>query len=66
METTGDLASTQRSSAGIDFDEAPAPSLERGSFYSRRSAKLPSIGEAGGKSALDMMRSIRETIDEDG
>lgn len=37
---------------------------ERGSFYSRRSAKLPRIGEAGGKSALDMMRSIRETLDD--
>jgi len=42
-------------------DEEP---VERGSFYSRRSAKLPSIGNAGGKSALDMMRAIRETSDE--
>lgn len=39
---------------------------EKGSFYSRRSAKLPRIGDAGGKSALDMMRSIRATLDEDG
>lgn len=37
---------------------------EKGSFYSRRSAKLPSIGESAGKSALDMMRSIRATIDD--
>jgi F0F1-type ATP synthase membrane subunit b/b' len=36
---------------------------ERGSFYSRRSAKLPRIGEAGGQSALDMMRTMRESID---
>ncbi|MGI9642387.1 MAG: hypothetical protein ACR2N9_06360, partial [Acidimicrobiia bacterium] len=42
-------------------DEIP---VERGSFYSRRSAKLPSIGEAGGKGALDMMRAIRETFDD--
>ncbi|MDJ0792575.1 MAG: hypothetical protein QNJ71_11830 [Acidimicrobiia bacterium] len=46
-----------------DEDEAPVV-RERGSFYSRRSAKLPRIGEDGGKSALDMMRSIRETLDE--
>ena len=42
-------------------DEVPT---ERGSFYSRRSAKLPRIGSDGGQSALDMMRSIRETFDE--
>lgn len=47
------------SDASTDED-APA---ERGSFYSRRSAKLPRIGEAGGQSALDMMRSMRENID---
>ena len=39
------------------------PPTERGSFYSRRSAKLPSIGDAGGKSALDMMRAIRANRD---
>ena len=51
----------------IDEDEdEPLAGTERGSFYSRRSAKLPSIGEAGGKSALDMMRSIRETLEETG
>lgn len=44
-----------------DEDDVP---VERGSFYSRRSAKLPSIGDAGGKSALDMMRAIRETFDD--
>ncbi|NHZ71009.1 MAG: hypothetical protein GWP18_05145, partial [Proteobacteria bacterium] len=38
---------------------------ERGSFYSRRSAKLPSIGAAGGQSALDMTRSIRSKLDSD-
>lgn len=38
---------------------------ERGSFYSRRSAKLPRIGESAGQSALDMMRSIRENFDGD-
>ena len=38
---------------------------ERGSFYSRRSAKLPSIGEAGGQSALEMTRSIRARLESD-
>ena len=42
-------------------DTAPT---ERGSFYSRRSAKLPRIGDAGGHNALDMMRSIRESFDD--
>lgn len=49
------------------LDEAPLDDdvpTERGSFYSRRSAKLPRIGSDGGQSALDMMRSIRETFDE--
>lgn len=45
-------------------EDGEEPEEERGSFYSRRSAKLPRIGEAGGKSALDMMRSIRETFDD--
>lgn len=45
--------------------EAPNPTTEeKGSFYNRRSAKLPRIGEAGGRSALDMMKSIRETIED--
>jgi cell division septum initiation protein DivIVA len=38
---------------------------ERGSFYSRRSANLPRIGEAGGQSALDMTRSIRARLESD-
>lgn len=42
----------------------PAEDARRGSFYSRRSAKLPSIGDAAGKGALDMMRSIRESFDD--
>ena len=51
----------------VEDDDGEVPmGTERGSFYSRRSAKLPSIGEAGGKSALDMMRSIRETLEETG
>ena len=46
-------------------DTEPEAPTERGSFYSRRSAKLPSIGDAGGKSALDMMRAIRANRDAD-
>ncbi len=36
---------------------------ERGSFYSRRSANLPSIGAAGGQGALELTRSIRERLE---
>ena len=46
-------------------DAEDEPETERGSFYSRRSAKLPRIGDAGGKGALDMMRSLRETFDDE-
>jgi len=47
--------------------ESPAeePIDDRGSFYSRRSAKLPSIGAAGGQSAIDMTRSIRSKLESD-
>lgn len=45
-------------------EPAPVPAEERGSFYSRRSANLPRIGDAGGKNALDMMRTIRESYDD--
>jgi hypothetical protein len=44
--------------------DAPAAPAEKGSFYNRRSANLPSIGDDGGRSALDMMRSIRGTFDD--
>ncbi len=58
---------TSETEVAQDSDEAftdPAEHARRGSFYSRRSAKLPSIGDAAGKGALDMMRSIRESFDE--
>lgn len=54
-----DTSAADGSEASAD-DEVTA---ERGSFYSRRSAKLPRIGEAGGQSALDMMRTMRANID---
>ena len=38
---------------------------ERGSFYSRRSANLPSIGATGGQGALELTRSIRERLEND-
>lgn len=38
-------------------DEEPA---ERGSYYSRRSAKLPRIGDSAGHDALGAMKSVRE------
>ncbi|MGI9529131.1 MAG: hypothetical protein ACR2NG_05420 [Acidimicrobiia bacterium] len=62
MDYSPAVAAPPKTSEGDDEeDEVP---VERGSFYSRRSAKLPSIGEAGGKGALDMMRAIRETFDD--
>lgn len=48
----------------LEDEDMPLES-EKGSFYSRRSAKLPRIGDAGGKSALDMMRSLRENFDDE-
>lgn len=41
---------------------AVTPEAELGSFYSRNSAKLPSIGSAGGQSALSAVSSIRSRI----
>jgi cell division septum initiation protein DivIVA len=49
----------------VDDGGPSEPEPERGSFYSRRSAKLPRIGDAGGKDALDMMRSLRESFDDE-
>jgi vacuolar-type H+-ATPase subunit H len=37
----------------------------RGSFYNRRSANLPSLGEDGGRSAFNMTRSMREAMETD-
>lgn len=34
----------------------------RASFYNRRSAKLPRLGEEAGRSALDMSRTMREHL----
>jgi cell division septum initiation protein DivIVA len=36
---------------------------DRGSFYHRRSANLPSLGEDGGRSALQMTRMMRESLE---
>lgn len=38
---------------------------ERGSFYHRRSAKLPRLGEDGGRSAFDLSRALRESMGSD-
>ncbi len=40
-----------------------APPTEQRSFYSRRSAKLPSIGATGGQDALSAVRSMRTKMD---
>jgi hypothetical protein len=38
--------------------------IERDSFYNRRSANLPRLGEDGGRSALTMTRMLRESRNE--
>jgi len=44
--------------------EIPAESeVVKESFYNRRSAKLPRLGDDGGRSALDMTRIFRESLD---
>lgn len=46
-----------------DGQNEPAPVEERGSFYHRRSAKLPRLGEEGGRGALDLSRALRNAMD---
>jgi len=61
-----DYAPSVTAEAKVTSDSlAEEPIEDRGSFYSRRSAKLPSIGAAGGQSALDMTRSIRSKLESD-
>ena len=43
--------------------EVETPEVERDSFYNRRSANLPRLGEDGGRSALDMTRSMRQSLE---
>ncbi|GMR03044.1 MAG: hypothetical protein BMS9Abin20_1403 [Acidimicrobiia bacterium] len=57
--------SVPRNDTSHEPDPVPPKDVDRGSFYSRRSAKLPRIGEAGGKSAFDMTRNIRSKLDAD-
>lgn len=44
---------------------APDSTKERGSFYNRRSANLPRIGDEGGRGAIDMTRSMRKLMETD-
>jgi cell division septum initiation protein DivIVA len=43
----------------------PEVTAERDSFYNRRSANLPRIGEEGGRSTFDMTRSMRKLMETD-
>jgi vacuolar-type H+-ATPase subunit H len=45
---------------------APSAPSEPGSFYTRRSANLPSIGASGGQDAMSAVRSMRSKMDHDG
>lgn len=44
-------------------EEAGTTEEERGSFYNRRSANLPRLGDDGGRSALDMTRAMRQSLE---
>ncbi len=46
-------------------EPAPAETEDRQSFYNRRSAMLPHLGEDGGRSALNMTRMMREALERD-
>lgn len=65
LDYSPSVAASPAAEATDELDDSTDDDVppERGSFYSRRSAKLPRIGEAGGQSALDMMRTMRESID---
>ncbi len=56
--STGPVASAPRSAT--DTDEADG---KKDSFYHRRSARLPRLGEEGGRSTFEMTRSMRELLD---
>jgi vacuolar-type H+-ATPase subunit E/Vma4 len=43
--------------------EPETPEPERDSFYNRRSANLPRLGDEGGRSALDMTRTLRQSLE---
>jgi hypothetical protein len=70
-------ATPEASSATLDYppsvahpadgveDTEPEATEERGSFYNRRSANLPRIGEEGGRGAIDMTRSMRKLMETD-
>jgi vacuolar-type H+-ATPase subunit H len=55
------FANREDEQTGTETEESD----ERGSFYNRRSANLPSIGEEGGRGALDMTRSMRKLLETD-
>lgn len=59
-----DYSPSVASKAAVEAAEkATNPDEERGSFYNRRSANLPRLGDDGGRSALDMTRSIRQSLE---
>jgi len=72
---TTDVAAADNS--GIDYAPSVAPqtkatredastgSDDRESFYNHHSANLPRLGEEGGRSAFNMTRMMRETMEND-
>lgn len=47
-----------------DTETPTEPEIKRDSFYNRRSANLPRLGDDRGRSALNITRMFRETRDE--
>jgi len=61
---SADVVSVAQASSDAEYaaDAPTAGDSGKGSFYSRRSAKLPSIGASRGQSALTAVSSIRSRI----
>ncbi len=58
-------ASVAASPKTAEKQDPDSPDGERRSFYHRRSAKLPRLENGGGQGALDMARSMRQSLDSD-
>jgi hypothetical protein len=58
-------ASVAPPSKQADGQASSAPAEERDSFYHRRSAKLPRLGEDSGRGIFDLSRALRSSLESD-
>lgn len=65
LDYSPSVAPTPKATAQVSAAKTSADPEERESFYNRRSAKLPRLGDDGGRSALNMTRTMRETLETD-